>query len=76
VALWWVVKEVDGVRQFYIQEASTQMYAGLKSAIAGFEGELKEVIPLDAKTAKKLPKDLVGRVLKQREAMKLLKSLK
>jgi hypothetical protein len=58
------VREVDGERQFYVQEASTEMYAGLKSAIAGFEGDLKEVIPLDAKTAKKLPKDLVGRVVR------------
>jgi hypothetical protein len=75
VALWWVVREVDGKRQFYLQKADTQMYAGLRSAMDGFEGALKEVIPLGAKAARKVPKDLVGRVLKQREAMKLLKKL-
>jgi hypothetical protein len=52
---WWVVKEVNGARQFYIQEAGTQMYAALKSVIAGFDRHLKEIIPFDAKTAKKLP---------------------
>jgi hypothetical protein len=38
VALSWVVKEVEGERRFFIQEASTQLYAALRSAIAGFEG--------------------------------------
>jgi hypothetical protein len=51
MALYWVVREVDGERQIYVQEASTEMYAALGSAIDGFEGDLKEVIPLDAKTA-------------------------
>jgi hypothetical protein len=75
MALLWVVKEVDGERQFFVQEASTQMYAALKSAMAGFDGKYVETQQLDAKTAKKLPKDPVGRVLKQREAMKVLKKL-
>jgi hypothetical protein len=75
MGLYWVVREIEGKRLFFVQEASTQMYADLKSRVAGFEGDLKEIIPLDARAAKKLPKDLVGRVLKLGEAIRLLRKL-
>jgi hypothetical protein len=57
----------------FVQEAHTQVHARLKASIAGHGGTYVEMHKLDDKMAKKLPKDLVGRVIKQREAMKLLK---
>ena len=56
-----------------VQEAVRQVDARLKASIAGHRGSYVEMHKLDDKTARKLPKDFIGRVLKQREAMKLLK---
>jgi hypothetical protein len=75
MSLWWVVREVDGERRFYFQEADTPMYAGLKSAIAGFEGDLKEVLPIDAKTAKRIKKKDIGRVLSFEEGKKIIEGM-
>jgi hypothetical protein len=75
MSLWWVVREVDGERRFYVQEASTQLYAGRKSAIAGFEGDLKEVLPRDAKTSKRIKKKDIGRVLSFKEGMNLIEGM-
>ncbi len=76
MSLWWVVRAVDGERKFFVQEASTPMYAGLRSAIAGFKGDLKEVIPLDAKTAKRIPRKSIGRVLSFKEGKRLIEKMK
>jgi hypothetical protein len=75
MSLRWVVREVDAERRFYVQEASTKMYAALKSAMAGFEGDLKEVIPLDAKTAKRIPKKAIGRARSFKEGKKLIEGI-
>jgi hypothetical protein len=76
MALFWVVKEVNGERRFYVQEASTPMYAGLRSAIAGFAGDLLEVLPLDAKTTKRIKKKDIGRVLSFEEGKKIIEGMK
>ena len=57
MALWWVVNEQAGKRRVFVQEASTQLYAQLKSSIAGFDGDFVEAIKLDDKRARRiLPK--------------------
>jgi hypothetical protein len=75
MALWWVVKEIEGERRFYVQEASTQLYAALDSAIAGFEGKWIESIPLDAKTVKRIKKKEIGRVLTFKEGKRIIEGM-
>jgi hypothetical protein len=75
VALWWIVHEDDGKPSVFVQEASSLVHARMKANLAGHGGEFSQAHQLDEKTAKKMPKDLVGRVLNQKEAMRLLKRL-
>ena len=70
--LFWVAKIENGETTYFLQEASTQLYASLRASIAGQKGNPVESIELDAKTARKVPKKMVGRVLSQREAETLL----
>jgi hypothetical protein len=49
---------------------------GLRSAIAGFEGDLLEVLPLDAKTTKRIKKKDIGRVLSFEEGKKIIEGMK
>jgi hypothetical protein len=73
VALFWVAKiNDDGETTYFLQEASTQLYASIRSAIAGHVGKPTDIIELDAKSARKVPKRMVGRVLIQKEAEALL----
>jgi hypothetical protein len=69
------VREQDGERSVFLQPASSQIYAALRAAIAGHEGKLVENIELDPKTARKIPKKMIGRVLQLREATALLERL-
>jgi hypothetical protein len=73
MALYWVAKiDDDGETTYFIQEATTPLYAHLRAAIAGHRGKPSDVIQLDAKTARKVPKKMIGRVLSQKEAEALL----
>jgi len=56
MALFWIVHEIDGERRIFIQE----------------DGEFVEAHMLDAKTARKVPKKMIGRVLSPREVSALL----
>lgn len=47
----------------------------IKASIAGLEGRPDEIIPLDAKTARKVPKKMIGKVLSGKEARELLKRI-
>ena len=58
--LWWLVHEIDGARVVRIQEGGALIFARLNAAIDGFGGAFVEAHPLDAKTAKKIPKRMVG----------------
>lgn len=75
MALWWIVNDVAGETEVFVQEADTLIGARLRASIDGFKGTFSEGHMLDAKTTKKMPKDLVGRMLNQRQAMRLLKRL-
>jgi hypothetical protein len=72
MALFWVVREIVGERRFYLQEAGSDLDAARRSAMAGFEGSLAEVIPLDARTAQRVAKQDIGRVLSMDEARKIM----
>lgn len=73
--LYWIASRVDGVQRYLLQEATTPLYAALRASIAGFPCAPPDVIALDAGTARKVPKKMIGRVLSQREAEALLKKL-
>jgi hypothetical protein len=73
--LFWIVHEIDGKRRIFIQEAGALITARIKASIAGFDGEFVEAHALDAKTARKVPKKMIGRALSPREVSALLKRL-
>lgn len=75
MALWWIVNQEGGKPSIVVQEAGDVITARLKAKLVGHEGDFAEAHRLDTKMAKKVPKDLVGRVLSQKEAMRLLKKL-
>jgi hypothetical protein len=73
--LFWIVHEIDGERRIFIQEAHALIFARIKASMAGFEGTFIEAHMLDAKTAKKVPKKMIGRPLSEREVSALLDRL-
>ena len=76
MVLFWLVHEIDGKRCIFIQEAGALIFARLKASIAGFdEGMFVEAHMLDAKTARKVLKKMIGRVLSPREVSALLDRL-
>ena len=66
--LYWIAKTHDGAQRYFLQGASTPLYASLRASLAGQHGKPSDVIELDAKTARKVPKKMIGRVLTQKEA--------
>ena len=70
--LFWIVHEIDGKRRIFIQEAGALITARIKASITGFDGEFVEAHTLDAKTARKVPKKMIGRALSPREVSALL----
>jgi|GEM_PF-3000177 len=73
--LFWIVHTKGRVPSIFIQDASAMVYARLAAAKAGFDGAFAEAHELDAKTAKKIPKQMIGRALSQKEAAALLKRM-
>lgn len=73
--LFWIVHVVDERPSIFIVEATGGETALIKSAIAGFTGPHSEIIKLDAATARKVPKEMIGRALGQKEATELLKRI-
>ncbi len=73
--LYWLVYGKGNDITLFIQPASTIVYARLKAAIAGIDGEYKEGYELDAKMARKVPKKQIGKPLSQKQANALLKEL-
>jgi hypothetical protein len=75
MALFWLVHEIDGERRVMIREDSTLIFAKVKAAIDGFGGVFVEAHQLDAKTAQKIPRKMIGRALTADEAAKVLDRL-
>jgi hypothetical protein len=73
--LFWIAHTVDKKPSIFIVEAEGGEIAILKASIAGFSGPHSEIHELDAKTARKIPKKVIGRVLDQFEANALLKKI-
>jgi hypothetical protein len=70
--LFWIVHDVDGERRVMIREDTNVFFAQVKAAIDGFGGTFVESHQLDAATAKKIPKRMIGRALTAAEAAALL----
>jgi hypothetical protein len=73
--LFWIVHAIDGQRRVFLQEADAGIFARLKASIAGHPGKFAEMHQLDEKTAKKVPKKLIGRTLTQEEVSMVLDRL-
>lgn len=73
--LFWVVNKHDGELRIFLQQSSHVVHARIKANISGHEGEFVEAHELDPKTAKNVPKKMIGRVLSQVEAVGLLKKI-
>ena len=58
-----------------IQEGGALIFKRLNAMIDGFGSEFVEAHALDAKTAKKIPKRMIGRALTMSEASALLDRL-
>lgn len=72
--LFWIVHEGPKV---FIEDAGTMLYARMAITMRG-AAEAKTFIEahkLDAKTAKGIPKRMIGRELSQREAKALLEKI-
>jgi hypothetical protein len=68
---WLVFKQGNGVAVF-IQPAGDLITARMRVALAGMDGEFHE---LDAKIAKRMAKDQIGKILSRKQATALLKRL-
>ena len=73
--LFWMVHTIDDAPAVFIQDARALIYARLAASCAGLPGTFLEAHALDAKTARKVPKAMTGRVLSQKEAAALLRRL-
>lgn len=74
--LFWISGSTGKARAFMVVEAASVISARLKASIAGFADPLKaEVLPLDGKRARKVPKAMQGRLLSQKEAAELVRKL-
>lgn len=70
---FWIVNETDDGRRVFIQEAGDILNARLKASVAGLEGRFVEAHQLQAKMVEAIPAKMLGRVLTQEEAARLLK---
>ena len=75
MALFWIVHDVDGARVVRIEKSHALIFARLNAMIDGMGGTFVEAHALDAKTAKKIPKRMIGRALTPNEAKALLDRL-
>jgi hypothetical protein len=72
--LFWLVFKADDI-SVIIQPADHIIEARMRAMLAKVPGEFQEGHELDDKTAKKVPKGMIGRVLSRKEATALLKKL-
>ena len=71
--LYWMTYEGPEGTVVFIQPAYELGMARLRASLAGAPEEFKEALRLDAKTSKKVPKDMIGRLLSAKEGQALLK---
>jgi len=74
--LLWLVFKRGTKTEVVIYPAQDPSFARIKLAIdLKYEAPLKEFYRLDAKTARKVPKNMIGKVLSQRQAAAVLKKI-
>jgi type II secretory pathway component PulM len=74
-ALFWLVFKRPKEVVVIIQPAGDIITARMRAMLAGMEGAFQEGHELDAKTAKKVPKPHIGKLLSRAQATALLKKL-
>jgi hypothetical protein len=72
---FWLVFKNGRDLSVIIQPAGAIIAARMRALLAGVEGEFQEGHELDAKTAKKVPKGMIGRVLSRKGATAILTKL-
>ena len=73
--LFWLVHQVDDIRVVRLEESHALIFARLNAMIDGFNGRFVDAHELDAKTAKHIPRKMIGRTLTADEAAALLDRL-
>lgn len=73
MSLFWIInKHDDGELKVFLQEARSIVIARVRASFSGHNGDFVEARALDAEAAKKVPPWMIGHVLCQSEAAKLL----
>ena len=75
MSLFWIVHEIDREPGVMIRADSALIFARMRATLDCFGGTFVEAHALDAKTAKKIPKAMIGRALTAREAAAVLDRL-
>ncbi|HEX4409958.1 MAG TPA: hypothetical protein VH206_14395 [Xanthobacteraceae bacterium] len=73
--MFWLVLKNGRDTVVTIQPADQLVMARMRASIAGIKGEFVEAFRLDAKTARKIPKAMIGTAMSRAQAAKLLKKL-
>jgi hypothetical protein len=74
--LFWLVYAKGDDVTLFIQPAETMVYAQLKASIALGDGKYQEGYELDARMTRKMPRNLIGKPLNQKQANALVKKLR
>jgi hypothetical protein len=73
--LYWLVYKSNATTSVVIQPAGNIITARMLAMLDNVPGEFRKGHELDDKTAKKVPANMIGRVLSRKEATALLKKL-
>jgi hypothetical protein len=73
--LFWLTFKTNRRKEVFIAEAGSLGLARMKAGVRGQKGEFQEGHQIDSKTAKRIPKQMIGRTLSREEAERLLKRL-
>ena len=73
--LFMLIHEVEGKESVLLVEAATKLYASLAAGMAGFGGTPVSAHEFEPAQARKISKNMIGRVLSQGEMEALLKGL-
>jgi hypothetical protein len=73
--MWWLTFDTPRGLEVFVVQAGYLSSARMKAGVAGQEGKFQEGHKLDAKMAKQVPANLIGKTLSRQEAERLLKRL-
>ena len=75
MALFWLTHKTKRGTEVIIIEAAHLMMARVKAGMAGQTGEFESEIQFDNETAKKIPREWIGKTLSQASAQRPLKNI-